>query len=77
MVDDTHAAPVEIARFATAFEAEAARALLEDNGIDALVLEDDAGGALPPLGMATGGARLLVRPEDVTAASDLLSQPPV
>ncbi|HHC07744.1 MAG TPA: DUF2007 domain-containing protein [Actinobacteria bacterium] len=76
-MSDAPDAPIQIASFATPFEAEAARALLEENGIDAFVLEDDAGGALPPLGAATGGARLMVRAEDAPAALDLLNQPPV
>jgi len=69
------AEPVQVATFTTVFEAEAARAMLEENDIEALVLENDAGGALPPLAMTTG-ARLLVRAEDAAAALDLLEQPP-
>ena len=76
MADDA-SEPIQIAAFATAFEAEAARALLEENGIDAIVLEDAAGGALPPLGVGTGGARLMVRAEDAPAALDLLGRPAV
>lgn len=71
MLED-HGSLVQIASFDTVFEAEAAKALLEDADIDALVLADDAGGALPPLGMATGGARLLVRAEDAALALDVL-----
>ena len=63
---------VEVRSFNSALVAEEAREFLEQNGIDALVLADDAGGAIPALGMATGGARLLVRAEDSSKALELL-----
>jgi hypothetical protein len=63
---------VEVQSFGSALVAEEVREYLEQNGIDALVLADDAGGAIPALGMTTGGARLLVRAEDLSKARDLL-----
>ena len=63
---------VEVRTYDTALVAEEARDYLEQQGIDALVLADDAGGAIPALGIGTGGARLLVRAEDVPKAIDLL-----
>ena len=38
---------VEVRTFDSALVAEEARGFLEQNGIDALVLADDAGGAIP------------------------------
>ena len=63
---------VEIRTYDSALIAEEAKDFLEQHGIDALVLADDAGGAIPALGMGTGGARLLVRAEDSPKARDLL-----
>ncbi|HEV2616789.1 MAG TPA: DUF2007 domain-containing protein [Candidatus Acidoferrales bacterium] len=52
-------------------EAEIGRAMLEANGIDAMILADDFGGLQPALGADTG-VRLLVRREDEDAAKELL-----
>lgn len=66
---------VEVRTFNSALVAEEAREFLEQNGIDALVLADDAGGAIPALGMATGGARLLVRLPKIPPRRTISSSP--
>ncbi len=53
-------------------EAELAKGLLEKNGIKAMVSVDDCGGMRPDLLWGTGGAKLLVREEDVEKALDKL-----
>ena len=72
MSDDHDAELIEVASFASSYAAEAARVLLEEVDIEAMVVADDAGGAIPSLGVGTGGARLLVRKEDSARALDLL-----
>lgn len=64
---------VIVRRFPSAMFAEEARVFLENNDIKAMVVADNAGGAIPSLGMASGGARLLVRADDVEAAQELLA----
>ena len=51
---------VVIRRYSSDFEAQLARAILEANGIAAVVLHDDAGGMLPSLSFVEG-VRLAVR----------------
>jgi hypothetical protein len=62
-----------VRRFTSAMFAEEARVFLENNDIKAMVVTDEAGGAIPSLGMASGGARLLVRADDLEAAQELLA----
>jgi len=64
---------VIVQRFTSAMFAEEAKGYLKNNDIDAIVITDDAGGAIPSLGLASGGARLLVRADDVEAARTLLT----
>lgn len=52
-------------------EAELARSRLEEAGIVAMVTSDDSGGMLPQFQSARG-VKLLVRPEDLRRARDLL-----
>jgi hypothetical protein len=59
------------------FEAEIAKSLLEENGIQALVAVDDAGGIWPDLGYTTGGARLCVMEEHTDEAIALLQSQPM
>ncbi|MDP3182968.1 MAG: DUF2007 domain-containing protein [Desulfobaccales bacterium] len=51
--------------------AELAASLLEGEGIEALIMADDAGGAYPALQFVRG-VRLLVAPEDETRAREFL-----
>lgn len=63
---------VELRRFSGEFEAQLALAHLASEGIDASVVTDDGGGAIPTLSMLSGGVRLIVRAEDVQAAEEAL-----
>ncbi len=63
---------VEIASYSTTFGAKVAVAHLESLGIDATVATDNAGGALPSMTGLGGGARVLVREEDVDRAVEAL-----
>ncbi len=66
---------VVLRRYRWRHEAEVAQGLLEDAGIGALVLADDAGGLLGGIGLPLGEppVRLLVREEDLEAAREALS----
>jgi hypothetical protein len=64
---------VIVRRFPSAMFAEEARVFLENNDIKAMVVTDNAGGAIPSLDLASGGARLFVRADDVEAAEALLA----
>lgn len=57
--------------FASRIEAELAAALLEGEGIEALIMADDAGGAYPALQFVRG-VRLLVASEDEARAREIL-----
>ena len=63
---------VVVENFSTRMEAEMAAGLLEAEGIYALVLADDAGGAYPPL-QYLRGVRLVVFPEDERRAREILT----
>ncbi|MDK1292453.1 MAG: hypothetical protein QGM46_08970 [Actinomycetota bacterium] len=63
---------VEIARFSSDFEAQTALALLRSVDIEAKIVSDDAGGALPSLAMLAGGVGILVRAVDAEAATKML-----
>jgi len=58
----------EIGSFGSAFEARLVVAHLETLGIKASLATDNAGGAYPSLTGLSGGARLVVRTEDVERA---------
>lgn len=64
--------PVVVARFASRVEAELARSLLAEHGIDARVIADDAGGLHPELSIVTGGVGLLVTAQDAELSRVLL-----
>ena len=59
--------------FATEFEAHMARALLEEDGIRAMVQSDSAGGMNPTLTFPTG-VRLVVFAEDLAMAREVLAR---
>lgn len=72
-VDDGHDAPSErVGRFSSRAEAHVARAMLDDHGIEAAVVADDAAGLHPELSLATGGITLLVARRDADEARELL-----
>jgi len=59
---------VSIATFRSAADAQLAKGILDEVGIDSMIRADNAGGMYP----AISGAELLVRSEDVHAASEAL-----
>ncbi|MFH1597171.1 MAG: DUF2007 domain-containing protein [Pseudomonadota bacterium] len=62
---------VVLETFPSRIEAEMAAGVLESEGIEALVMADDAGGAYPMLQFIRG-VRLLVAPEDEALAREIL-----
>jgi hypothetical protein len=54
-------------------EAEVARSVLAAHGIAAVIQDRGLASMLPPVAFTTGGVRILVAPEDVGRAQDLLS----
>lgn len=65
---------VPVRSFANRPLAELARAFLQDHGLAAAVDADDGNGTQPEVGFVTGGARLVVLPEDVDRARTLLDE---
>ncbi len=57
--------------FSSRIEAEMAAGLLESEGVPAMVMADDAGGAYPAL-QFTRGVRLMVAAEDQYRAREIL-----
>lgn len=64
-------ARVVVRRFMSEAEADLARAILAANGIEAVVLRDDAGGMIPAMSLMSE-IRLVVAPEDAEAAREVL-----
>lgn len=62
---------VVIEKFPSRVLAEMAASVLEAEGIEALIMADDAGGAYPMLQFLRG-VRLLVAPEDEARAKEIL-----
>jgi hypothetical protein len=60
-----------VRKYATETEAQIARAMLECEGIRAVVLTDDAGGMLPQFQMVEG-VRLMVQQDDLDEAERIL-----
>ena len=67
-------APVIVRQFPDSLSAHAARVMLEANGIDCILIGDDAGGMQPALGYIRG-VRLAVREGDARRAIELLDSP--
>lgn len=65
---------IEIARYSSEFAGRTALAHLEAAGIEAHMLTDDAGGAIPSLTLLSGGVRLVVRSQDATEARRTLEE---
>ena len=63
---------VTIRTFASEFEAEIAKSVLDAFGIDCLINRDDCGGQRPHLAL-TGGVQLVVRSADVEPAEEVLT----
>jgi len=62
---------VVLETFASRIEAEMAAGLLESEGVEAMVMADDACGTLPPLQFVRG-VRLMVAAEDAYRARQIL-----
>jgi predicted Fe-Mo cluster-binding NifX family protein len=63
---------VVLETFPNRIEAEMAAGLLESEGIEAMVMADDAGGAYPMLQFIRG-VKLMVAPEDKARAQEILA----
>ena len=57
--------------FPNEFEAERAKGILDENGIESFVQRDDAGGMEPPLQL-TEGVKLIVLEDDLVKAKEIL-----
>ena len=57
-----------VSTFQSAADAQIAKGILDEVGIESMIRADNAGGMYP----AIGGAELLVRAEDVEKANDAL-----
>lgn len=64
----------EVAAYNSSFAANVAQAHLRSFGIDSKVFSDDAGGTIPSMTGLSGGARVMVRIEDVEAAREALAE---
>jgi nucleoside phosphorylase len=62
---------VAVRTFINVFEAEIAQTALEAAGIESVIHADDCGGLRPHLQL--GGVGLMVRPEDVVRAEEVLT----
>ncbi len=68
---------VPVASFENLSEAEVARTLLDAEGIDVVVQDRPLASLLPPVALANGGLVLLVSPEELDRAREVLAQPDV
>jgi len=59
---------VTVSTFPSAVDAEIAKGVLDDAGIESMIRSDNAGGMYPAL----GGADLVVRAEDLEKATEAL-----
>jgi hypothetical protein len=59
---------IALSTFRSTTDAQIAKGILDESGIESMIRADDAGGMYP----AIGGAELLVRTEDVDKANDAL-----
>jgi hypothetical protein len=61
---------VALSTFPSRADAQIAKGILDEKGIESMIRSDNAGGMYPAL----GGADLLVRAEDVEKATDALQR---
>ena len=71
-----HVERVRVGRFSSRAEAQVARAMLSEHGIEATLVVDDVAGLHPELSLATGGLSLEVVPGDADEARELLADVP-
>lgn len=62
-----------VSTFLYRHQADHAKGLLEDQGIESMVSADDCGGIRPNLSFGTGGVRIFVNKEDYKKAKEILS----
>lgn len=55
---------ISVSTFRSTLDAQIAKGVLDDEGIESIIRTDNAGGMYPPI----SGAELLVRPEDAEKA---------
>jgi hypothetical protein len=70
-----HSKLVVVQSYGSRPEADLAKSVLEDAGIQAMVQADTAGGMREHLAWSGAGFQILVREEEATVAHDLLSLP--
>jgi hypothetical protein len=70
-----HSKLVVVQSYGGRTEADLAKGLLEDAGIQAMIQADTAGGMREHLAWSGAGFKLLVREEDATLARDVLTAP--
>ncbi len=63
---------VEVKNFLYRHQAEVAKGLLLDEGIEAIVSADDCGGYRPHLTFGMGAVKLLVKESDLAKAQEVL-----
>jgi Putative prokaryotic signal transducing protein len=73
MQDDLDLVPV--ASYDSLSEAEVARSLLDAEGIDVVVQDQPLASLLPPVALANGGLTLLVAPDELERAREVLAAP--
>ncbi|GAO04018.1 putative signal transducing protein [Anaeromyxobacter sp. PSR-1] len=66
---------VPVASFESLSEAEVALGLLEAEGIEAVVQDRPLASLLPPIALANGGLVLLVLPDELEKAREVLAAP--
>lgn len=62
---------IAVSTFGSTADAQIAKGILDEAGIDSMIRSDNAGGMYPSL----AGVELLVRAEDVSRAQELLQSP--
>jgi hypothetical protein len=70
-----HSKLVVVQSYGSRTEADLAKGVLEDAGIQAMTRADTAGGMREHLAWSGAGFQILVREEDTTAARDVLTAP--
>jgi hypothetical protein len=60
---------IVLSTFGSTIEAQIAKGILDETGIESMIRADNAGGMYP----AISGAELLVRAEDIDKATEVLS----
>jgi hypothetical protein len=61
---------IAVSTFRSALDAQIAKGVLDEEGIECMIRSDNAGGMYPPI----SGAELMVRPEDTEKAEAALNR---